>query len=204
MFIGIAGPICSGKRTIADFLISNHNFKRLRLRPVDGDGSSTGEFEVLTPAATPPVDEDTKLSNGLQKLDVNAGDDISFKTMSEMVDYVTKRWRENFVTVDIWKEEHLEMVVKRPFFLLVSVDAPISVRWKRFNERYIFCRYILMKMLEIRQDSSHIGRIRHKFRREYLLNERNNVSFATSHRPHRQSAYHNFSITSDLDTCKPP
>jgi dCMP deaminase len=56
--------------------------------------------------------------------------------MGEMVDYVTKRWRENFVTVDIWTEEDLEIIVKRPFFLLISVDAPISSRWKRFNERF--------------------------------------------------------------------
>jgi dCMP deaminase len=137
MFIGIAGPICSGKRTIADFLISNHHFIRLRLRQVNGDGCSSGEFEPLnTPAPTPPADDLHNLSNGIQKVEIKDSDDIWFTTMSEMVDYVTKQWRENYVTVDIWTEDNLEMVVKRPFFLLISVDAPISVRWKRFNERY--------------------------------------------------------------------
>lgn len=139
MFIGIAGPICSGKRTIANFLISNHHFTRLRLRNVDDKSSSNdNEFDALnTPAPTPLIDDIHKLSNGIQKVLVDNNRDIWFESMAEMVDYVTKRWRQNFVTVDIWTEKDLEIVVKRPFFLLVSVDAPVTVRWKRFNERFV-------------------------------------------------------------------
>jgi dCMP deaminase len=137
MFIGIAGPICSGKRTIANFLISNHNFIRLRLKNPEVKASSNDVFEAITtPTQTPPVDDINDLTSGIQNVQVNRNDDVWFDSMGEMVDYVTKRWRENFVTVDIWTEEDLEIVVKRPFFLLISVDAPISSRWKRFNERY--------------------------------------------------------------------
>jgi dCMP deaminase len=139
MFIGIAGPICSGKRTIANFLISNHQFTRLRLQHVGEKSSSyDNEFDALnTPAPTPPVDEIHNLSNGIHKVQVSSNKDIWFESMVEMVGYVTKRWRQNFVTVDIWTEKDLEIVVKRPFFLLVSVDAPITVRWKRFYERFV-------------------------------------------------------------------
>ena len=129
MFIGIAGPICSGKRTVANFLIGNHDFTRLRLRR--DKISLTGESK------TPPVDDIQSLSNGIKSL---GNEDVWFESMEEMVDFVTKRWRENFVTVDIWTEENLEIVIKRPFFLLVSVDAPVTVRWKRFNERSYFER----------------------------------------------------------------
>ena len=103
------------------------------------------DFDASTPLATP----DTELANGLQNVAINGpqtsqsdGDrpadlnGIWFDTMAEMTDYVMKRWRQDFVTVDIWREEDLEVVAKRPFFLLVSVDAPIRIRWKRFIDRY--------------------------------------------------------------------
>lgn len=141
MFIGIAGPICSGKRTIANFLITKHNFTRLRLRDATDKTTSSDESDALnTSAPTPPVDDIHDLSNAIQSIQVkgNENEEVWFESMGEMVDYVTKRWRENFVTVDIWTEEDLEIVAKRPFFLLISVDAPIAVRWKRFNER-LFC-----------------------------------------------------------------
>jgi dCMP deaminase len=135
MFIGIAGPICSGKRTIANFLISNHDFTRLRLRQVNDNTPSNLEFDTSTPVPTPPAEEPNPLSNGIKTLQINGNGDVWFDTMSDMTEYVTKRWRENFVTVDIWKEEDLEIISKRPFFLLISVDAPITIRWNRFNER---------------------------------------------------------------------
>ena len=152
MFIGIAGPICAGKRTIADFLIQNHQFTRLRLRRTNSSTSST--FNTSTPSSTP--DDTLKLANGLQNVQLKEEQSITgpiaeigpvtngrptmeeglwFDSMGEMTDYVTKRWRQNFVTVDIWNEEDLDNVAKRPFFLLISVDAPVGIRWKRFSER---------------------------------------------------------------------
>ena len=135
MFIGIAGPICSGKRTTADYLISNHKFVRLRLRQVDHCSSSKDDFTgVCTPA---PLDDQVHhLSNGIKDVHISDGD-VWFASMTEMADYVTIRWRENFVTEDIWTEDDLEIIAKRPFFLLISVDAPITIRWSRFNERFI-------------------------------------------------------------------
>jgi dCMP deaminase len=132
MFIGIAGPICAGKRTIAEFLISNYSFTRLRLRvdpptPVSSNGGTS----------SPAGNNVTGLANGVHNLDLKASsDDHVFNSMSEMVGYVTKRWREDFVTVDIWNEKDLEIAIKRPFFLLLSVDAPITIRWKRYRDQY--------------------------------------------------------------------
>jgi dCMP deaminase len=48
---------------------------------------------------------------------------------------VTKRWRSRFVTTDIPTEAVLDVLMRRPFFLLISVDAPLTVRWRRFQQR---------------------------------------------------------------------
>jgi dCMP deaminase len=128
MFIGIAGPICAGKRSIATFLIHNHGFTRLRLRHPHRSPNGDDALDALDT----PDDAVNGLANGVGGMHVA---DVWFESMGEMAEFVTKRWREHFVTVDIWTEEDLEVIAKRPFFLLISVDAPITVRWNRFNKR---------------------------------------------------------------------
>jgi dCMP deaminase len=54
-----------------------------------------------------------------------------FSSPSALLDYVTDHWEDNFVTVDLETKELVELFVKRPFFLLVSVDAPLSERYRR-------------------------------------------------------------------------
>lgn len=58
-----------------------------------------------------------------------------FSTPGELVDFITKRWQERWVTTDIPNEDVLDMYMRRPFFLLISVDAPLTVRWQRFQAR---------------------------------------------------------------------
>jgi len=58
-----------------------------------------------------------------------------FSTADDLLDFVTKRWKERWVTTDIHTEAILDKLFRRPFFILVSVDAPVSVRWKRFQTR---------------------------------------------------------------------
>jgi dCMP deaminase len=62
-------------------------------------------------------------------------DEHTFQTVLDLVDFVTKRWRERWVTTDIYNESILDILVRRPFFILISVDAPVSVRWKRFQKK---------------------------------------------------------------------
>ncbi|KAK0208768.1 cytidine deaminase-like protein [Desarmillaria ectypa] len=56
---------------------------------------------------------------------------LTFDTPSAMLDYVTRNWRTRFVTVDLCTREHIERFIKRPFFMLLSVDAPILDRYRR-------------------------------------------------------------------------
>ncbi|KAJ7161413.1 cytidine deaminase-like protein [Mycena crocata] len=54
-----------------------------------------------------------------------------FSSPSSLLDYVTRNWRLDFVTVDLYTTELVEAFVKRPFFLLLSVDAPLLLRFRR-------------------------------------------------------------------------
>ncbi|CDH51327.1 deoxycytidylate deaminase [Lichtheimia corymbifera JMRC:FSU:9682] len=101
MFIGIVGPRCSGKHTIAETLIQDYGFQMLRLES--------------SPHEDRPCHDNA----------------LSFPTFDTLLSHVTERWRENFVTCDI-DAPCLESAQKRPFFLLVSVNAPISLRFQRY------------------------------------------------------------------------
>lgn len=59
------------------------------------------------------------------------GDTIWFSSADEMLDHCTRRWREKFVTMDLYHKGALEEFNIRPFFLLVSVDAPLMTRFER-------------------------------------------------------------------------
>lgn len=62
-------------------------------------------------------------------------DKFTFHTVGDLVDFVTTRWMQRWVTTDVHSEEILDVLERRPFFILISVDAPVSVRWKRFQNR---------------------------------------------------------------------
>ncbi|KAI9875716.1 MAG: Deoxycytidine monophosphate (dCMP) deaminase [Pleopsidium flavum] len=123
MLLGLCGGICAGKHSVADYLVSRHGFQKLYLaRTV-----STPLVEKLATQARIPehdqVDGDRVAEHQI------------FSTVDSLVDFVTTRWSERWVTTDIWDECVLETLQRRPFFILVSVDAPVSIRWKRFTER---------------------------------------------------------------------
>lgn len=60
---------------------------------------------------------------------------LPFATTTELLDFVTKHWRSRWVTTDVHDEEVLEALSRRPFFILISVDAPVMVRWARYQQR---------------------------------------------------------------------
>lgn len=103
MFVGLCGGICSGKRTVAQYLIEHHGFTRLRLQH----------------SANEPLTDDKH----------------TFRTIDDLVNFVTTQWQRRWVTTDVYCEAVLDILVRRPFFILISVDAPVNVRWKRFQRR---------------------------------------------------------------------
>ncbi|GAO51705.1 cytidine deaminase-like protein [Saitoella complicata NRRL Y-17804] len=127
MFVGIAGPICSGKHAVADYLVEKHAFTRIRLREVASVSPALSRL-ALTPS---PSCSDVKAEP--KSNDRNA--QLVFDHIDEVLEYVTKRWRDHFVTTDIRKESDLETLCKRPFFLALGIDAPVTTRYERFVTR---------------------------------------------------------------------
>ncbi|KAL9128464.1 MAG: hypothetical protein Q9217_002868 [Psora testacea] len=66
--------------------------------------------------------------------DLDASKDLErrFGCVESLLEFVTKRWEQRWVTTDIWDEKALDQLQRRPFFILLSVDAPVSLRWRRF------------------------------------------------------------------------
>lgn len=60
---------------------------------------------------------------------------IPFSNVPDLFEYATKHWQSNLVTVSIHDESTVDALSHRPFFILVHVDAPISIRWQRFKDR---------------------------------------------------------------------
>lgn len=56
---------------------------------------------------------------------------LCFLSHAQLLDHVTRNWRSNFVTLDLDTRIVLEKFSKRPFFLLISVDAPLLERYRR-------------------------------------------------------------------------
>ena len=100
--------------------MKEHGFKRLHLERT----ASTPSVEKSASNTTVPHEQSEDDGNGL-----------SFRTADALLDYVTARWKEHWVTTDVWDEEVLDVFLRRPFFLLVSVDAPVTLRYERFKER---------------------------------------------------------------------
>ena len=117
---GNATGICAGKSSIADYLVKEHFFKRLFL-------------ERNTP--TPSVEKSATNKSFPKTKPLNVDDVPRFEHVEALLEFVTKRWRQRWVTTDIWDGSVLDVLQRRPFFLLVSVDAPVSLRWERFKAR---------------------------------------------------------------------
>ncbi|KZT30895.1 hypothetical protein NEOLEDRAFT_44111 [Neolentinus lepideus HHB14362 ss-1] len=58
---------------------------------------------------------------------------LRFATAAALLDHITQNWRADFVTSDLTDIKILDRFSKRPFFLLISVDAPLMARYRRYN-----------------------------------------------------------------------
>lgn len=142
--------ICSGKKTVAQYLVEHHGFRLLHLA---GHGSPPGPWFPSPPAppsaasaggtsnpgATDDHGRQTVTGSSRAQHHVASGDggrdSLSFATAEALLDFVTTRWRGRFVMTDIPSEAALDVLMRRPFFLLLSVDAPLTLRWRRFRLR---------------------------------------------------------------------
>ncbi|KAF8314473.1 deoxycytidylate deaminase [Clavulina sp. PMI_390] len=57
----------------------------------------------------------------------------TFPTSNGLLDFVTRNWRENYVSLIAGDEFDLSEISVRPFFLVLRIDAPILLRWRRHH-----------------------------------------------------------------------
>jgi dCMP deaminase len=114
--------ICAGKRTIARYLVDHHGFTQLYL---DCNPTNKGNDAI---------DGAVALSNSGSS-STRPSRQHTFSNPDHLLEFVTKHWRERWVTTDITSEPILDMYARRPFFLLIGVDAPLTVRWRRYQAR---------------------------------------------------------------------
>ena len=116
---------------MADFLIREHGFTRLYL-------------ERTSP--TPSVEKSaTNVSLPTAPKDSEANP-LVFHDADDLLDFATTRWQERWVTSDVWDEFVLDVYLRRPWFVLISVDAPVSVRWERFKSRSVPCTSMIAQV----------------------------------------------------------
>ncbi|KAI1270334.1 cytidine deaminase-like protein [Xylariaceae sp. FL1019] len=125
MLIGICGD-CMGKvrfRSSMSALEAQDKMHRVKLL----DKPMRIDFRK------PKPDSDSDLGALPTSLDI--GSEHSFPSTTSLLDFVTKNWRSRWVTL-ITSESVLDALSRRPFFILISVDAPLMVRWKRYQYQY--------------------------------------------------------------------
>lgn len=55
----------------------------------------------------------------------------TFVNSASLLDYVTRQWRSNFVIMLDAYDPVLSALSVRPFFLVLVIDAPLLIRWRR-------------------------------------------------------------------------
>lgn len=141
MLVGVSGTLGSGKTELARYL-TFQGFKFINYKRADD------------------LSKERELGSSLSQLDLESSSqkdklkvDIQFESIQNLVDHVTTNWLENFVLTDIDLLTDLESLQKRPFFLHISIDAPLKIRYARYtktpnNREFNFLSFIELSELQ--------------------------------------------------------
>lgn len=111
VLIGFCGPICAGKETLAD-MVMRQSGKPFQVLRYGSEGDKQTSRRVLAPTHT-------------------------FHDCSSLDRHVLQDWLGTYVIPSFESVELLEAIAKRPYFLLVFVDAPVSVRYSRYLKKCV-------------------------------------------------------------------
>ncbi|CAA7265904.1 unnamed protein product [Cyclocybe aegerita] len=160
MFVAIVGTRFSGKSVIENYLVSCKGFTSVRIVQSDMDiniGGSEERFEALKTtngllrgipsslrlSLKPETDVPSKHLSFLSMSPLPSPAPTStssysrqqqtrcFSSTEELLIFVTENWRQHFVTTDLNTRDIIEPFIRRPFFLLLRVDAPLLERYAR-------------------------------------------------------------------------
>ncbi|KAJ2781039.1 Deoxycytidine monophosphate (dCMP) deaminase [Coemansia interrupta] len=102
------GSKSSGKEEVANYLVRYRGFTRIHLAGLSktkADTANNSSAEVT---------------------------ELTFKSAKKILEYITPRWRTNYVTTDVASPIDLYLLWKRPFVLVVGIDAPTGIRYRRY------------------------------------------------------------------------
>ncbi|EEB08608.2 deoxycytidylate deaminase [Schizosaccharomyces japonicus yFS275] len=102
---GVCGPICSGKDVAVEYLRTQHSCTLIECCETIKASTSVTVFKV---------------------------DGETLTGVSELVNFVTRNWRKRYVLNNFSDPTLRDALSKRPFFLLVYLDAPILTRYERY------------------------------------------------------------------------
>ncbi|KAH8835504.1 cytidine deaminase-like protein [Flagelloscypha sp. PMI_526] len=136
MFISVVGTQGSGKSTIVNHLVAS-GFVLIHLdpQPESTDDAVTPTFprHFRTPSTTSnkhlsflSMNFSPANSPITSQIPLHAKhtDRLAFDNPTSMLDFVTQNWRGNYITEDLTTRAEIETFTKRPFFMLIRVDAP--------------------------------------------------------------------------------
>ncbi|CAE6407071.1 unnamed protein product [Rhizoctonia solani] len=76
---------------------------------------------------------------GFQEIIYNSSASVQYEyeynDFNKLLNYVTQNWLNDFVCTSLRDLGMLRACAQRPFFILLSVDAPVITRWKRKMEK---------------------------------------------------------------------
>ncbi|KAK9245181.1 cytidine deaminase-like protein [Lipomyces tetrasporus] len=99
-----------------------------------GTNSDTAKHETVD-SLRPESPVKNAVDARYNKNEVAGSSYVVFDSVAELLDFVTKRWRERFVTTNIHTVETVETLSPRPFFLLIAVQSPTMVRYDRYKAK---------------------------------------------------------------------
>ncbi|KAK6204470.1 deoxycytidylate deaminase [Scheffersomyces amazonensis] len=169
MLIGISGTLSSGKTEVARYL-TFQGFKLISFKSkiVEENTGNDSIEDISTPSNSGDSAEDLvegKIVNSIDKyqpFDSDGNYDyysslevfLTFDDLDKLIDYVTINWRNNFVISHIDNIDTLLALKKRPFFLHISIDAPILLRYNRYVLRNSFkhSNYLSLEQFILKND----------------------------------------------------
>ncbi|EPQ25843.1 uncharacterized protein PFL1_06518 [Pseudozyma flocculosa PF-1] len=144
MLISLIGLPGAGKASVSDYLISKHGFTSVHILSsprsqhlvpelqASSSAPSSSSSSGLPPGPPPPthVSVDLTPHTGFRSL--------GFRDARALLEYATANWREDLVTLDLADAEPADRDAfeKRPFFLCIGVEAPATLRWRRWNAKH--------------------------------------------------------------------
>lgn len=120
MIIGLTGSYCSGKDTVAEYIVSHYGFSHFSL---------SDEIRLLMKQAGIEPTRENLIAFGT-KLRQNEGNDVLAKS-------VIKRFATdtNYCITSIRHSKEVERLRTVKNFVLINVDAPEEIRFKRMQIR---------------------------------------------------------------------